>query len=232
AFMVFQLYSHAALYTTTDGIHPLNSVKYAAKSSAEVGEQRSMNYGGRTAVDLEAATSSGSAEKDEEESMLHLNLWVLVGSLVVVTVLVSVTAEWLVDAVDGIVDEGHLSTEFVGIILLSVVGNIGDLFTAVSMAMKDKVNLSIAIAVGSSIQTALFLTPFLVILGWILGKPLTLLFDPYDSITLFVSVLIVNYVVQDGKSNWLEGFILLALYALVAVTFFFYPGQNTSVLCH
>jgi len=67
-----------------------------------------------------------------------------------------------------------------------------------------------------------------VILGWILEKPMTLLFDPYESVAMFLSVLTVNYVIQDGKSNWLEGFILMCLYLILAVTFWFYPGTDPS----
>ncbi|KAF9258251.1 calcium/proton exchanger [Marasmius fiardii PR-910] len=240
AFMVFQLYSHTALYTCNGGTDMIKARMYPTEATEQsISKEfvsastyiRSMHA---KDVDLEAADTTSSREKDsvkdEDETVLRLNLWVLVSSLVAVTIVVSVTAEWLVDAVDEIVDKGHLGTEFVGIVLLSVVGNIGDLFTAVSMARKDKLDLSIAIAVGSSIQSALFMTPFLVLLGWIIGKPLTLLFDSYESITLFFSVLIVNYVVQDGKSNWLEGFLLSSLYALIAVTFFFYPGQDMTTL--
>ncbi|KAF8896266.1 hypothetical protein BD779DRAFT_1668091 [Infundibulicybe gibba] len=116
--------------------------------------------------------------------------------------------------------------EFVGIILLPIVGNAAEHVTAVTVAVKDKLTLSIGVAVGSSIQIAIFVIPFIVILGWILGKPLSLLFDPYESITLFLAVLTINYVVQDGKSNWLEGMILMCLYVILGVTFWFYPASS------
>ncbi|KAA1118300.1 hypothetical protein PGTUg99_004546 [Puccinia graminis f. sp. tritici] len=86
-----------------------------------------------------------------------------------------------------------------------------------------------AVAVGSSIQIALFVVPLLVILGWIMDKPLTLLFDPFESITLFLSVLIVNYTIQDGRANWIEGFILMCVYVIVAVAFFFYPSNAADI---
>ena len=73
--------------------------------------------------------------------------------------------------------------------------------TAVTVSIKDKLTLSLGVAVGSSIQIALFVIPFIITLGWILNKPLTLLFDPLESIVLFLAVLTVNYAVQDGKSN-------------------------------
>ncbi|KAH8918605.1 hypothetical protein BT69DRAFT_1338025 [Atractiella rhizophila] len=93
--------------------------------------------------------------------------------------------------------------------------------------MHDKLDLSISVAVGSSIQISLFVIPLLVVLGWIIGKPLSLLFDPFESIVLFLSVLIVGYATQDGKSNWLEGFLLFNVYVIIAVAFWFYPGGET-----
>jgi len=74
----------------------------------------------------------------------------------------------------------------------------------------------------------LSVVPFLVVLAWIMGRPLTLLFDPFQSVVLFLSVLTVNYAVADGKSNWLEGMILMSLYVIIAVSFWFYPGSNPS----
>jgi Ca2+:H+ antiporter len=94
------------------------------------------------------------------------------------------------------------------------------------VSVKDKLTLSLGVAVGSSIQIALFVIPFIITLAWILGKPLTLLFDPYESIALFLSVLTVNYVIQDAKSNWLEGMILMCLYVILGITFWFYEPAN------
>lgn len=97
--------------------------------------------------------------------------------------------------------------------------------------MKDKLTSSLGVAAGSSIQIALFVIPFTIILGWIIGRPITMLFDPFESIVLFLTILAVNYVVQDGKSNWLEGMILICLYVIVATVFWFYPGtEPTGIL--
>jgi len=112
--------------------------------------------------------------------------------------------------------------------LLPIVGNAAEHLTAVTVSVKDKLTLSLGVAVGSSIQIALFVVPFIITLGWILGKPLTLLFDPYESVVLFLAVLTVNYIVQDGKSNWLEGLILICLYLIAGLTFWFYPGSDPS----
>lgn len=84
-------------------------------------------------------------------------------------------------------------------------GNAAEHVTAVIVAYKGKMDLAINVAIGSSMQIALFVTPFLVILGWIMGQPMTLHFQGFETIIFFISVLIVNYLIQDGKSNYLEG---------------------------
>jgi len=167
---------------------------------------------------------------DEDVEIPELSLSTTIGLLVVVTILVAVTAEWLVDSIDGLANAGGISKEFIGLILLPIVGNAAEHVSAVTVSIKDKLTLSISVAVGSSIQIALFVIPFTIVLGWIIGRPLTMLFDPFESIVLFLAVLTVNYVVQDGKSNWLEGMILLCLYIIVALVFWFYPGTELTGL--
>lgn len=126
-------------------------------------------------------------------------------ALILVTVLVAVCAEYLVDSIDSIVESAQISKTFVGLILIPIVGNAAEHVTAVVVAYKGKMDLAINVAIGSSMQIALFVTPFLVILGWIVGQPMTLHFQGFETIIFFVSVLIVNYLIQDGKSNYLEG---------------------------
>ncbi|KAL5526119.1 hypothetical protein ACEPAG_7457 [Sanghuangporus baumii] len=164
-------------------------------------------------------------DEDEETETPSLSFPVCIGLLAVVTVLVAVTAEFLVDSIDKFTTDSGISKQWVGLILLPIVGNAAEHVTAVTVSVKDKLTLSIGVAVGSSIQIALFVIPLMVVIAWGLGKPLLLLFDPFESVTLFLAVLTVNYVVQDGKSNWLEGMILMCLYVIIAVSFWFYPGR-------
>ncbi|KAF5327137.1 hypothetical protein D9619_004924 [Psilocybe cf. subviscida] len=180
--------------------------------------------------DTIAESPEGSHSEKEAEEEPMLSMWMTIGLLVTVTIIVAVTAEFLVDSIDGLVEHSPISKEFVGIILLPIVGNAAEHVTAVTVSVKDKLNLSLGVAVGSSIQIALFVIPFIVTLAWILGKPLPLLFDPYESVVLFLSVLTVNYVVQDGKSNWLEGFILMGLYLILAVSFWYYEPVENMIL--
>ncbi len=119
-------------------------------------------------------------------------------ALVAVTICVAVCAEYLVDSIDSIVATAHISRTFVGLILLPIVGNAAEHVTAVVVALKDKMDLAIGVAIGSSMQIALLVTPFLVILGWIIGQPMTLRFETFETVVFFLSVLITNYLIQVG----------------------------------
>jgi Ca2+:H+ antiporter len=145
-------------------------------------------------------------QNDDEGDGEHiLTPWSAGIALVVVTLLVAVCAEYLVDSIDSIVETAHISKTFIGLILLPIVGNAAEHVTACIVAYKGKMDLAIGVAIGSSLQIALFLTPFLVILGWIIGQPMSLHFQGFETVVFFLSVLVVNYLIQDGKSNWLEG---------------------------
>jgi Ca2+:H+ antiporter len=142
--------------------------------------------------------------------------------------MVAICAEFLVDSIDSIVESAHISKTFVGLILIPIVGNAAEHVTAVIVAYKGKMDLAINVAIGSSMQIALFVTPFLVILGWIMHQPMTLHFQGFETIIFFISVLIVNYLIQDGKSNYLEGAMCLGIYAIIALAFYIYPDDATG----
>jgi Ca2+:H+ antiporter len=155
---------------------------------------------------------------------------------------VAFTSEVLVASIDGLTSKyPALSREFVGLVLLPIMGNAAEHWTAVSSASHNRLSLALSVAVGSSLQIALFgvcarlhylahthpvaVIPFVVTLGWMLFKPLTLFFDPLESAALFMAVLTVNYATQDGRANWLEGVVLIVVYILIATCIFFYPGK-------
>jgi len=152
--------------------------------------------------EVEAQRVEGEEEQKEGQVLTPIAAGV---ALVVVTILVAVCAEYLVDSIDSIVKTAHISKTFIGLILLPIVGNAAEHVTAVIVAYKGKMDLAINVAIGSSMQIALFVTPFLVILGWIVDKPMTLHFQGFETVVFFLSVLVVNYLIQDGKSNYLEG---------------------------
>ncbi|KAG2357462.1 Sodium/calcium exchanger protein-domain-containing protein [Suillus spraguei] len=247
SYLVFQLFSHKALYDDdNEDMQPTK--EYTGqnpfrlhRTHRDITDGETVPFPSSTPEGEAATTLSHPADVNRDvEPAAHfiasvetvtpeqplMSLTVCLCLLLVVTVLVAVTAEFLVDSIDGLTASGAISKEFVGVILLPIVGNAAEHVTAVTVSVKDKLTLSLGVAVGSSIQIALFVIPFIITLGWIMNKPLTLLFDPLESIVLFLSVITVNYVVQDGKSNWLEGMILMCLYMILAVTFWYYPGKS------
>lgn len=156
-----------------------------------------------------------------EESEAVLSVPMAMALLLSCTVVVAYLSEYMVDAIDGLVTEWGVPEAFVGTILLPIVGNACEHVSAVRMAYTNKVATAIAIAVGSSTQIALFVMPFSVITGWVLGKGLDFNLHAPGLAILFMSVLVVFSIVIDGKSNWLEGFMLMLCYCIVAVLYWF-----------
>ncbi|KAI0049792.1 calcium/proton exchanger [Auriscalpium vulgare] len=250
-YLVFQLFSHKNLYEDANAPKsiPFNwnrdTRTFDSPEKAAEPNQAIVHTGVESAAASPAMTQrvgtarTGDAEQgpveEEEVEKPSMSVPMTIALLAAVTVLVALTAEFLVDSINGLTEKGGISKEFVGVILLPIVGNAAEHVTAVTVSVKDKLTLSLGVAVGSSIQIALFVIPFIVTLGWMLDKPLTMLFDPLQSVVLFLAVLAVNYATADGRSNWLEGMILMCLYLILALVFWFYPGVNPSdtlLQCH
>ncbi|OQD84246.1 hypothetical protein PENANT_c013G03662 [Penicillium antarcticum] len=167
---------------------------------------------------------NGAPEEEEEEERI-LNPWAATVALVVVTVLVAICADYLVGSIDSMVQKTGMSKTFIGLVLIPIVGNAAEHVTAVVVAYKDKMDLAIGVAIGSSLQIALFVTPFLVILGWIMGIEMTLHFQTFETVAFFISGLVVTLLIQDGKSNYLEGGMCLGMYIILALAFYVYPDN-------
>jgi len=151
----------------------------------------------------------------------NLGLWI--GVLLTVTLGVAVESELLVDSLEVATEGLGLTPLFTGVILLPIIGNAAEHATAVTVAMKNKMDLSVSVVMGSSLQIAFFVAPVLVILGWIIGQPMDLNFNPFELVAVTVAVFIVNSISSDGRSNWLEGVLLLATYSILGFAFFFHP---------
>ncbi|MCJ2555363.1 MAG: cation transporter, partial [Candidatus Thermoplasmatota archaeon] len=113
---------------------------------------------------------------------------------------------------------------FLGVIVLSIVGNAAEHGSAVLMAWRNRMNLSVGIALSSSTQIALFVTPILVFASLVIGNVLTLAFGLFELIAIGLAVAIAGAIARDGESNWFQGFMLLIVYAIIAVAFFFLPS--------
>ena len=167
----------------------------------------------------------GASEEESEAVEDHKpNVWLWTGVLLVVTILVAIESELLVGALEEATKQLGLTELFTGIIVLPIIGNAAEHATAVVVAVKNKMDLSVSVAMGSSLQIALFVAPVLVIAGWFMHQPMDLNFNPFELVAVAVAVLIANSVSSDGRSNWLEGSLLLATYIVIGAAFFFHPA--------
>jgi Ca2+:H+ antiporter len=146
-------------------------------------------------------------------------------TLVLSTALVAWLSEFLVGSVEAARHRLGVSEMFVGIIVVAIIGNAAEHSTAVWMARKNKMDLSLGIAVGSSLQIALFIAPMLVFISFLLGQPMDLEFTIPEVVAVIVGVLIVAEISADGETNWLEGAQLLSVYLILAILFYFLPGH-------
>ncbi|KAI8364010.1 calcium/proton exchanger [Choanephora cucurbitarum] len=172
----------------------------------------------------------GQSEEIEEEEIEEPQLpaWMAIALLIIVTVIVGVCAEFLVSAIEEVTELWHISETFVGLILLPIVGNAAEHLTAVTCATKNKMDLALGVAVGSSMQIALLVTPLMVIIGWGMNVNMSLFFNIYETAVLLIAVIMVNYLIMDGESNWLEGLMLIAVYIVIAISFYYYPDETST----
>jgi Ca2+:H+ antiporter len=146
--------------------------------------------------------------------------------LIVATLFIAWMSEILVGAVEGASHELGMNAVFVGVIVVAIVGNAAEHSTAVMVAMKNHMDLSVGIAIGSSLQIALFVAPVLVFASYLRAEPMDLRFSTLEVVAVLLSVLLARMVCEDGESNWLEGLMLLMVYAILALAFFFLPGRG------
>lgn len=148
------------------------------------------------------------SETDEEEEA-KLGPWAASSVLIMATLGVTACSDYLVDSVDGFVEVWGVSRAFIGLIVVPVVGNAGEFNTAITAAMKDSMDLAIGVIVGSTLQIALFVSPFLVICGWAIGQPMSLRYSTFETVVFFLSVIVMDCLIRGGRSNYYEGFLLI-----------------------
>ncbi len=176
---------------------------------------------GEQEKEKEAAEVMEETEAAEAE---RPNLWMALGLLVGIATLVALESELLVGQLETVLEELPITELFLGVILLPLIGNAAEHATAVTVAIKDKMELSLAVAIGSTLQIALFVGPVLVLVGDLIHQPMDFQFGLVELVAVGVSVLLMNSVSSDGRSNWLEGLLLLATYAILALAFFYLPA--------
>ena len=143
------------------------------------------------------------------------------GILVLAVIGIAVMSEFLVGSVEAVTATLNVSAFFLGIIIIPIIGNIAEHLVAVQVARKNQMDLSLAIALGSSLQIALFVAPVLVFCSLLMGHPLTLEFNSFELIALTSASIIAAFVALDGESNWLEGAMLLGVYTILGAAFYF-----------
>ncbi len=165
---------------------------------------------------------------EDEEGEAHAPAWsvpVAVGVLVGATVLVGFMSEFLVGSLETATSALGLSEFFVGLILIPIIGNAAEHAAAVTFALKNKMDLVVGIALGSTVQVALLVAPVLVLAGLLFGQPMDLVVTPLELVAVAAAVVIANSVVRDGETNWLEGTLLLGVYAILAFAVFYFPAK-------
>lgn len=163
------------------------------------------------------------SENTDESTAHKPNLWLWIGVLVASTVAVAFESEIFVGVVEETTKGLGLTPLFTGVILLPIVGGASEYVTAVGVAMKNNMDLSVSVAMGSSLLVALLVAPVLVIIGIVIHQPMDLNFNPFEVVAVAVAVTIANLISLDGRSNWLEGVLLLATYIVLAAAFYFHP---------
>jgi Ca2+:H+ antiporter len=157
--------------------------------------------------------------KYEPKWSIRKSIWILL----LTTVSIAWLSEILVGAIKPTISHLGWTQLFIGAVVVAVIGNAAEHTSAVLMAAKNRMDLSLQIAIGSATQIALFVVPLLIFISFAIGHPMNLVFNTFELIAIILSVMIANLAVEDGESNWLEGAQLLSAYAIIAVAFFLHP---------
>jgi Ca2+:H+ antiporter len=167
--------------------------------------------------------SDVTEQKDEELPHEHAPVWSRnksIAYLILATVMVAFVSEWLVGTLEVFTTQFGLSELFVGAFLVAIIGNAAEHSAAILLAMKNKIGASVEIAVGSSLQIALFVAPVLIFVSYFMGNTMNIVFTTIELVAIAVAVFIAKSITQDGSTNWYEGLMLLVVYVLLGVSFF------------
>ncbi|KGO49509.1 Sodium/calcium exchanger membrane region [Penicillium expansum] len=227
-YLFFQFKSHAHLFHSTrlQVPHPTDPQQYTDDL-----ESHPTQVGSATSRDIRQlemqeqchyfTTSHPKEERASTDKRSHLSE--TMDLLALSTILIAVCAEYFSSSFSTLNDQGVLGESFVGLIIIPIAGNVAENVTAVVVASKNQMDLAISVALGSAIQIGLLVSPAMVLIGWALDKPMTLHFDRFEMVTLIGAVLLVDFIVLKGKTNYLEGAILCACFAAISVGAYLLP---------
>ncbi|KAL3528523.1 hypothetical protein ACH5RR_007845 [Cinchona calisaya] len=184
----------------------------------------------RSLYDAIDSERDNSSEDYNENEAPEITQWEAIGWLAILTLWISILSGYLVDAIQGASDSLNLPMAFISVILLPIVGNAAEHASAIMFAMKDKLDITLGVAIGSSTQISMFVIPFCVVVGWFMGQRMDLNFQLFETATLFITVLVVAFMLQEGTSNYFKGLMLILCYLIVAASFFVHvdPSNDDS----
>ncbi|XP_057459997.1 vacuolar cation/proton exchanger 2-like [Actinidia eriantha] len=201
-------------------------VAYASYLFFQLRSQQNL-YGSMEEGPSEEERNISTEDSDDEEAP-EITRWEAIGWLAVLTLWVSVLSGYLVDAIGGASDSWNMPVSFISVILLPIVGNAAEHASAIMFAMKNKLDITLGVAIGSSTQISMFVIPFCVVVGWFMDKPMDLNFKLFETATLFITVLVVAFMLQEGTSNYFKGLMLLLSYLIVAASFFVHVDPSND----
>ncbi len=221
------LLTPAAIQFTSTGlpISTINNFSYAAAILLLVYYVLMLFFSMKTHkyIYLQEEVHSTTEKIETEESEEEVNLGLSIGILLICTVVLVFVSDILVESIEKTISTLGLTSLFTGVILIPLFGGIVEYITCVTFAINNKMELAVSVAIGSSLQIALFVAPILVLVGWVIGQPMNLIFNPFELVAVAMAVIITNSISNDGRSNWLEGVLLLITYAVLGIAFYFHP---------
>ncbi|GAA6622186.1 calcium/proton exchanger [Scytonema sp. NUACC26] len=214
----------AAIQFTSDGLPPstLNNFSYAASLLLLTFYCLMLLFSMKTHKYLYLVDEENE-EPLESSSEHKVNIGLQIVILLTCTVVLVFVSDILVESLEKAISTLGLTSLFTGVILIPLFGGFVEYITCISFAIKNKMELAVAVAIGSSLQIALFVAPVLVLVGWVLGQPMNLSFNPFELVAVAMAVVITNSISNDGRTNWLEGVLLLIAYAVLGTAFYFHP---------
>lgn len=220
---VIVLVTPTAIDATSNGLHlaVINNFSYAAAILLLTFYASMLLFSMKTHRDMYLLEAAEGAS--DESSKHQTNLWVQMGILLVSTLVLVFVSEILVESLQKAISTLGFTDLFTGVILIPIFGGVVEYITCVTFAMKNNMELAVSVAIGSSLQIAMFVAPILVLAGWILNQPMNLEFNLFEVIGVAMAVIIVNSISNDGRSNWLEGVLLLITYAVLGIAFYLHP---------
>ncbi|KAH9804477.1 vacuolar cation/proton exchanger 5 [Citrus sinensis] len=174
---------------------------------------------GQTELYVPLSEVDHGGNHDDNEAP-EISKWESLIWLAIMTAWISILSQYVVDAIEGASASWNIPISFISVILLPIVGNAAEHASAIMFAMKDKLDISLGVAIGSSTQISMFGIPFCVVIGWIMGRPMDLNFQLFETATLFITVIVVAFFLQEGTSNYFKGLMLILCYLIVAASFF------------